>query len=307
MATIIQETNSIVKDVYETVSKMKDFVVVKCNFEGELCLLITHEKLHNHPPFGMTSRRISVTCKEYVVHTLMREVERGDLTGFSCVKEVVDMLCKKYSTTSQIGKFCPGISQVDYDGYKDIIRFDMKSVRITLEPFHRVDSSNCLMWTELGRTASKEHKEANEVLCRNCSRLRCNLEHQVRRTMDQGRMKQQDPSSHARLSYMPPHSQSKRMANKRIECGKDKRKLGRFTHTDLMLDNEQDEELSSIVSMMTENHSEELEKVFDQGKKHGVESKLRDIWNLDARRDSVIFKQDQQQNGKFIYQSIYYC
>lgn len=75
--------------------------MVKCNFEGELCLLITHEKLHNHPPFGMTSRRISVTCKEYVVHTLMREVERGDLTGFSCVEEVVDMLCKKYSTTSQ--------------------------------------------------------------------------------------------------------------------------------------------------------------------------------------------------------------
>ena len=75
----------------------------------------------------------------------MREVERGDLTGFSCM-EVVDMLCKKYGTTPQIGKFCPGISQVDYDGYKDIIRSDMKSVRITLEPFHRVD---CLMWTEL--------------------------------------------------------------------------------------------------------------------------------------------------------------
>ena len=263
--------------------------------------MITHEKLHNHLPFGMTSRRISVTCKEYV-HILMREVERGDLTGFSCV-EVVDMLCKKYSTTSQIGKFCPGISEVDYDGYKDIITFDMKSVRITLEPFHRVDSSNCLMWTELGRTASKEHKEANEVLCRNCSRLRCNLEHQVRRTMDQGpskRIKQQDPSSHARLSYMSPNSQSKRIAIKRIERFKDKRKLGRFTHTDLTLDDEQDEELSSIVLTITENHSEELEKVFDQGKKHGVESKLHDIWSLDARRESVIFKQDQEQNGKFI-------
>ena len=301
--------NETVKEVYKTVRRLEDFTVEKCDFNGDQCLLISHKKLYNHLPFGMTSRcRISITSAEYVVHVLMREVERGTLSHSSCVK-VVDMLCMKYSTTSQIGKFCPGLSPVEYDDYKDKIRFDLKSVRITQEPFHRIDSRNCLMWTELGRTTSSERREASEVLCRNCTKLRCNLDHQVRRTVEQGpskKIKQQGPSSHARLSFMSPNSQSKRMTNKRIERGKDKRKLNRFTHTDLMVDNEQNEQLSAIVSTIARDHSLELERVFDQGKKHGVESNLRDIWNLDAKRESTIFQQDQERNGKFVFQNFVY-
>lgn len=291
-----------IEDVYKAVNKLEEFVVVKCAYDDELCLLISHRKLQNHPPFGMTSRcRISVTSREYIVHILRREVERGALTNHSI--SVISMLCKKYSTTSKIGKFCPGISSTEYECYKDTIRFDLKSVRITLEPFHRIDANKCLMWTELGRTASRERREATEVLCRYCVRLRCNLNHQVRRTKDQGpskRMKQQDPSSRARLSYMSPNNKSKRTVNKRIERGKDKRKVKRFTRTDLTIDCEQAEEISAVVSMISREHSDELEKVFEQGKKHGVGSKLRDIWNLDARRDSIEFKKDQDRNGKLL-------
>lgn len=52
-------------------------MATKCVFEEKASLLIFHEKLFNHPPFGMTSRcRISVTECQYIVHIMMKEVER---------------------------------------------------------------------------------------------------------------------------------------------------------------------------------------------------------------------------------------
>ena len=153
--------------MYVTVRRLQDFTV---DFNGDQCLLISHKMIYNHLPFGMTSRcRISITSAEYVVQVLMREVERGTPSHSSCVK-VVDMLCMKYSTTSQIGKFCPRLSPVEYDDYKDKIRFDLKSVPVTLE---LIDSSNCLM-----SLVEQLLVEASEVLCRNCTKLRCNLDHQ---------------------------------------------------------------------------------------------------------------------------------
>ena len=65
-------------------------------------LLISHEKLFNHPPFGMTSRcRISITEYEYVVHIMMREVKRRSLNLSDC-----NNLLSKYATNSMA---CPGL------------------------------------------------------------------------------------------------------------------------------------------------------------------------------------------------------
>lgn len=132
------------------------------------------------------------------------------------------------------------------------------------------------MWVELGKTASKERRVADEVLCRSCVRLKCDLDHQVLRAQAVSptkKIQRQDPSSHARISYLSPHSRSIRMSK---TSGKDRRKLRMFEH------NEQDEQLTAVVSTISKEHSDELEKVFQEGEKHGVSSKLRGIWNLDA-------------------------
>ncbi len=97
--------------------------------------MICHEKLYCHPPFGITSRcRISVKGGEYVVNILMKEVEKGRLQSPAAVSDLLE----KYSSKSKLYKFCPGLDVSQYEQYKDIIRFDVKSLRKTDIPSYRL-------------------------------------------------------------------------------------------------------------------------------------------------------------------------
>lgn len=99
---------SIVDGVYDIVKLSKEYVVAKCTFENESCLLIHHENLYSHPPFGITSRcRISISGSEYTVNILMREVERGTLESL----DAVPVLLEKYS---RVYKLCPGLDPSEY-------------------------------------------------------------------------------------------------------------------------------------------------------------------------------------------------
>ena len=111
---------------------------------------VTHKTLYHHSPFGMTLRcRISIKAYEYVVHVLTREVERGCLKESAVDKVLV--LCQKYSKTY---KFCPGIDIAEYEANFEVIHFDVKGAHKTSEPFLRIDSSKCMLWHKLGKTAS---------------------------------------------------------------------------------------------------------------------------------------------------------
>ena len=290
-----------IDDIYEAVAQVKGYAMVRCTFEGQLCLIITHEMLYHHPPFGMTSRcRISVKAFEYVVHVLMREVERGFLKE-SAVEKVL-LLCEKYSSDSKIYKFCPGLDISEYEGKREIIRFDVKAAHKTSEPFLRVDSVKCLLWHKLGMTASSVRKEASCVMCPPCVRLKCDIEHQARRTKEESPSKKkerQDTSSRARLSYMSPESRVQRQCKQAARRFSDKRKLEHFEATEVPLDAEQDEEMSTIVSKIEETCPDELEKLFSEGNKHGVGSKLRSIWSTDRQREYADFSKDQKINSKF--------
>ena len=69
----------------------------------------------------------------------MKKWESGALHSISDVQQ----LCTKFCTGSDY-KFCPGIDPQYYRlYYYEAIRFDLKSVRQTMEPFVRVDSVNC--------------------------------------------------------------------------------------------------------------------------------------------------------------------
>ena len=192
----------------------------------------------------------------------------------------------------------------EYERYCEIIRFDLKSVRRMAEPFSRVDSVKCQMWSELGKVVSWDRRKSDAVLCRPCLRLKCDLERQVKRTEAESptkKIKHQSSSSHARIRYMSPASQAKRKYNQKMDHSADRRKLEKYEHAELPLDNEQDDEMQGVMSTIELMCPDELEELFAEGEKHGVGDKLRDIWYSDKRRECAQFQRDQASNGEFLH------
>ena len=211
------------------------------------------------------------------------------------------LLCEKYSPKSNLYKFCPGLDESEYKHFNEVIRFDPKSLRKSIEPLFHVDSVNCRLWFQLSKSSSSKHKEAESVKCPSCVRLKCDLEHQARRTSGESpskKIKRQEATSHAKLTYMSPDSLAKRKLNQKMLKGNMKRKLNSYEVTEIPLDDEQHEEMESAVATIEENHSSELEKLFLEGDKHGVGSKLRDIWKSDKQREKKEFQEDQLRNSK---------
>lgn len=90
----------------------------------------------------------------------------------------------------------------------------------------------------------------------------------------------------------------KRSKNKRMVMGNMKRKLDTYEHTEVPLDDDQDEEMGRIVTTIEQRCSSELERLFVEGDKHGIGSKLRDIWESDTKREKDEFQEDQLKNSK---------
>lgn len=153
----------------------------------------------------------------------------------------------------------------------------------------------------MGKRASKERRDASEVLCCKCVRLRCDLDRQKRRSENESpakKLKRQEASSKAPLTYMSPTSQAKRAQNQRMERGKDKRKLQQFQNANIPLHCEQDAELNDVVTIINRDFGNDLEKLFEEADKHGVAEKLREVWMTDVQREKTIFNRDQSQNSK---------
>ena len=149
----------------------------------------------------------------------------------------------------------------------EIIRFNVKSVRQTFTPFHRVESVKCLVWFELSAKCTKEQRIAKSVMCPACVRLKCDLQHQLSRTLSESpskRLARQQSSSHAPLCYMSPANQEKRRANQKNDRKHMKKKLLRYADTEVSLDDEQSDEISSM-SFIQNNHAEDLEELVVEG------------------------------------------
>ena len=261
-------------------------------------LMISQRRLFVHPPYGMVSRiQGYVEYKIYSVHVLMR------LWRKECFENIEEItaLCEIIGEGSNY-KFCPGINSEQYmKEYYDVIRFHIKSVRLTDCPFQRVDSVKCKLLFELAHNASKEDKDAEEVRCSFCKRLVTDLEHQKRRTNAETptrKVKRQHPSSRARLSYMSPASQTKRRKLAQYERTNNLRKLARYEENEVTLDDEQNDEMRTIMEKIGD---EELQKLYDEGEKHGIGGILKDIWITDLDRQRKEFSSDQVSNSKIPY------
>jgi len=157
---------------------------------------------------------------------------------------------------------------------------------------------NCSLLFHLAHNAKMEEKSSKEVRCYPCKNLVLYLKHQKRRTSAETptrKTKRQRPSSRARMSHMSPASQAKRRKLAQYERTSNIRKLARYKESEIELDDEQNDEMCAIMEKMGD---EDLQKLFDEGEKHGVGSILKDIWatDLDGRRKE--FSHDQTTNRK---------
>ena len=266
------------------------------DLSGNSMVVITQRTVMLHSPFGYTSRiRVLITGFQYEVHVLMKKWESGEVKCVADVKE----LCEKFSADSSY-KFCPGINPDHYKfHYYEAIRFDIKSVRQTKEPFARVDSVNCKLWFQLASNATSAEKRSKEVRCSACKRLVTDLDCQRRRTLAESptrKLNRQSSSSRARLSKMFPFSRQKRKSNAQNERSNMKRKLEKFSATDVTLCDEQHEEMCSLTERIS---SEDLDKIFLEGSEHGVGELMKEIWRSDSKHQRQQFLYDQSKNGNY--------
>ena len=147
---------------------------------GNSTVMITQRTLNLHPLFGYMSRiQVSISGFQYKVHVMMKKWDSGVLDSIADLLE----LCRKFSADSDY-KFCPGIDPQHYKlYYYEMIRFDLKSVRQTIEPFVRVDSVNCKLWFTFANNATIAEKSSRELRCSACKRLVTDLDCQRRRTL----------------------------------------------------------------------------------------------------------------------------
>ena len=140
-------------------------------------LVINQRNLFYHPPFGMIlCVQVSIQYRSYVAHILMRVWKSGTVENL----EDVIALCQMIGVNSTY-KFCPGIEPDEYEKeFHSVIRFHIKSVRVTDFPFHRVDSINCKLLFQLAHNATECERSAQKVICSACKRLVSDLTHQKR-------------------------------------------------------------------------------------------------------------------------------
>jgi len=228
------------------------FFNVGCGLDdpGKKVLVVTQRVLAYMPPFGYTSR-IQVTIQEdgnYRIHVLLQPLEDGIVSN----EVEVCALLKKICDASY--KFCPGIEWSHYhEHYFNTIRFHPKSVHRTEVPFYRVSSVNCNTWFKVPANAPLTAKRSVEVTCSACKRLILDLDWQLQCTTSESpskKLKRQDASSRARLSYMSPASQVKRKQNAVMEQGLDKRKLARYKNTEITLSEEQHVQMCGVMDVV---------------------------------------------------------
>lgn len=212
--------------------------------------------------------------------------------------EELDAVCKMIGNDTKY-KFCSGIEMNRYmSEYHDHIRFHIKSARLSDFPFHRVDSQRWDLYFELAHNASRLEKGSSEVLCYPCKRLVNDLEHQKRRTAAETpirKLKRRKPSSKARLSYMSPASQAQRKKFGQYERTNTMRKLANYENSEIVLDHNQNEEMCKVVQSIGDN---DLEKLYDEGEKHGVGKLMKEIWIADVEQRRKQFCDDQAKNSK---------
>ena len=161
-----------------------------------------------------------------------------------------------------------------------------------------LDSENCKLWFIPASNLPVAEKTAYEVKSPACKHLIHDLNWQKSHTVAESpsrKIKQQLPSSRARLQYMSPLSQQKRKMYTQYQRTKSIRKLARYEASEIILDDEQNAEMCSVMEAI---QSEGIDKVFKEGEQHGVGDIMKSLWFMDKECRKSEFRYDQEHNSE---------
>jgi len=97
---------------------------------------------------------------------------------------------------------------------------------------------------------------------------------------------------------MSPSSQQQRKRLAQYERSSSLRKLKKLEESEVLLNDEQNEEMCAVVDAVKDD---ELEKLFIEGDQHGVGGLMKRIWMTDKERQKKEFDQDQLRNGMELF------
>ena len=169
------------------------------------------------------------------------------------------------------------------------------------EPFERVESPNCQRWHKLARNSSIFERDLNDVMCQACKKMCSYLDQLVRTAVavtPARKASRQDPSSICPISSLSPASQKKRKYNLMHERVEDRKRLQKYEHTEVTLDDDQNDELSQVVHTINAKSPgcEILSQIFEEAENQGKGQIVWEIWENDLR---LQFNKYQARNGHY--------
>jgi len=84
------------------------------------------------------------------------------------------------------------------------------------------------------------------------------------------------------------------------ERSRDKAKLAKHEDMELLLDNEQSEELCTLMKTIEETCPDKLQEIFQEGENHSVGNLVRDSWELDKLHTKESFFINQIKNSEYM-------
>ena len=229
----------------------------------------------------------------YYIQVLLKTIDEGTVHS----ADDVFSLCERLTDNKM--KFCPGISEEEYTQFHDVLRYDQKSVVITEEPFKRVCSVRFKLWFPIARSCNKAQKQALEVTCSECVRLKVHLKNSSNRiaAMSPSRKVQhQQSSSTYPLKYLSPTSRKIREMNRKAERLREKRIIKKYTPDEIDLDDEQHEDMCRMHATIEEVANDELQRIMSDAPSKAIRDVLLQAWESDSRK---CFAADQEKNGMY--------
>ena len=142
----------------------------------------------------------------------------------------------------------------------------------------------CKLWFPIARSCGKAQKEAFEVTCSECVRLKVHLKNSSNRVaaMSPGRKVQhQQSSSMYPLKYLSLTSRKILEMNRKAERLKERRIIKKYTPDEIDLDDEQHEDMCRIHSTIEEVANDELQRIMSDAPCKAMQDVLLQAWEND--------------------------
>ncbi len=223
----------------------------------------------------------------------------SSMMGHDTAQEFGDVLQKLKPECT----LCGGIPKHIYDEESVNVRTTPKCSERT-HPFHAYHATTCEQWFEC-KNPSRHNKNNNDFfVCGKCSQFLSHVRELNKRNdiTAEKKRKRQDPSSRYNITLLSAASGRirHRYASRKREYNTKKiKRLEKRVHDYKMtLEDEQNKELTSIVNIINDKYSEDINTILVEADKKSPETGkvIHDIWEQDTK-DREDFVRDQCKNS----------